>query len=679
MEPERFELFEAPRFLFQPTRREFLLGAGLLVLQAAAPVEGQSFAPAGSLAARLHIGEDGAVTVLSGKVEEGQGALTELAMAAAEELRLPLARVRVQLADTARTPDDGITAGSRTTPATVPAVRQTAAALRDLLEKTGVSSYGELAKQPGFAQAASSPAQTALLTPASSWKVLGQALSRIDARALVTGQHQYPSDLVREGMLYGAVLRPPSFGARLMQVDLEPARSRPGTVVVREGDFVACAAPNSFAARQALEAIAQTARWEAKAQPSSSSLFEHLKATAQPETGNRNRPIVQGDAPAVLAKSSAKLKATYQSAFIQHAPMEPRAAVAEWRDGLLSVWTGTSNPFAVRGQLAQAFQLPLERVRVVVPHFGGGFGGKHTGEAALEAARLAKTAGRPVKVRWSREEEFTWAYARPAALIEIEGALNPDGSIAAWDFTNFNSGTAAIATPYRCATQRIRFLPCDAPLRQGSYRALASTANNFARECFIDELAALAGADPLSYRLAQLDNPRIQAVLRAAAEKFAWAERVRRMTPNCGVGLACGTEKNSVVAACVEVETDPRTGTVRLLEICQAYECGAILNPKNLLAQVEGCILMGLGAVLREELLFENGRITNPRFSRYAVPRFRDVPKMDIVLLDRKDAEPVGAGETPIIAVAPAMANAVYRITGQRVRSLPFRLSQKSK
>ena len=269
-----------------------------------------------------------------------------------------------------------------------------------------------------------------------------------------------------------------------------------------------------------------------------------------------------------------------------------------------------------------------------------------------------------------------WAYFRPAALIEVEAGVDAAGSIAAWDFTNYNSGASALDTPYRVPNARVRFIESDSPLRQGSYRCLAATANNFAREAFTDELAEAAGKDPLEFRLAHLDNERLRNVLAAAAERFRWSERRGRRKPGVGVGLACGTEKNSVVAACCEVEMDPRTGAPRLVEIVEAFECGPILNPANLRAQVEGCIMMGLGPALREEIQFRGGRLANGRFGSYRVPRFRDLPKAEVILLDRKDLEPAGAGETPIIAVAPAIANAVFHATGRRVRSMPMGAAQ---
>src|ERR1039458_2867333 len=298
-----------------------------------------------------------------------------------------------------------------------------------------------------------------------------------------------------------------------------------------------------------------------------------------------------------------------------------------------------------------------------------------TSAEASEAAHLAKQAGRPVAVQWTRAEEFTWAYFRPAALIEIEAGLDAGKAISAWDFTNYNSGGSGLDTPYRIPNTRARFVASDAPLRQSSYRVLAATANNFAREAFTDELAEAAGKDPLEFRLSHLDNERMRNVLNAAAQRFAWVERRKKRRPGTGIGLACGTEKNSVVAACCEVEVDRASGVPRLIEVVQAFECGAILNPTNLRSQVEGAIMMGVGPALREEILFKEGKLTNARFATYRVPRLRDLPKLEAILLDRKDLESAGAGETPIIVIAPAIANAVFHATGKPVHAMPIRAS----
>jgi isoquinoline 1-oxidoreductase len=413
-----------------------------------------------------------------------------------------------------------------------------------------------------------------------------------------------------------------------------------------------------------LQAIAATARWESSPQPSSKEIFDYL--SRQASGGLPENPFAQE-----LARAHKVLRQEFHVPYVQHAPLETRAALAEWQGGKLTVWAGTQAPFSYHGELARVFQLPSDRVRVVVPDFGGGFGGKHSGEAAVEAARLARAAGRPVSLHWTREEEFTWAYFRPAAVIAIEASLDAKGALSSWHFLNINSGGAAVQTPYRIEQNRCRFLPSRSPLRQGSYRTLAATANNFAREAFMDELAAAAETDPLPFRLKHLDNPRLRAVLEEAARRFSWPGPEKRKA-NVGVGLACGTEKGSFVAACVEIALDRALKRIEVRRVCEVFECGAILNPGNLLAQVQGCILMGLGPALREEMRFEKGKMLNPTFSQYLVPRFSDVPVLDIHLLNRPDLPSAGGGETPIIAVAPAIANAVFQVTGKRVRSLPM-------
>jgi isoquinoline 1-oxidoreductase len=336
----------------------------------------------------------------------------------------------------------------------------------------------------------------------------------------------------------------------------------------------------------------------------------------------------------------------------------------------LTVWTGTQRPFGVRGELAEAFHIPEDRVRVLMPDTGSGYGGKHTGETALEAARLAKAAKRPVKVTWSREEEFTWAYFRPAGVIEVSSGVQKDGSITAWEFHNYNSGSAGIKPYYEIPNQRIVFHESNSPLRQGSYRALASTANHFARESHIDELAHELNMDPLEFRLKNLNNERLRAVFQAAAERFGWGKR--KAAPGQGFGMGGGYEKLGNIATFVEVNVDSKTGAVKVVRVASSFECGAIINPDNLRSQVEGANVQGLGGALFEAIEFENGKILNPRLSQYRVPRFKDLPLIETVLLDRKDLPSAGAGECPMIGLAPAIANAIFDASKVRLRSLPL-------
>lgn len=705
-EPQLSEMSDESGGQFELSRRSFvkLLGAGLLI----SVTEGVSFGrrrgrsrQSIKVAARLHINKDGTITVMTGKVEEGQGARAQLTQAAAEELRVAVDRIRLVMADTALVPDDGITAGSRTTPSTVPAVRRACATARNILvdmaceqwqtkkstvevrngaithrAKKQTITYADLAKSKDIAGAfAQTIPSDVTVTPIDEWKVLGTAVPRPNRRDLVTGAHRYPSDIVRPNMLYGKILRPPSYGATLESIDLSKARAMKDVVVVRDGQFAGCAAPSSFLAAQALKALAKTASWKTISHTSSKDLFSHLKKNAR--SGSRSRARTRGSIDKGLADASKVLEQTYEVAYVQHTPMEPRAAIAEWNQDKLTVWTGVDGPQRVQGSLARALGIPSDRIRVIVPDMGGGFGGKHSGEAAEEAARLAKAFGRPVAVHWTRAEEFTWAYFRPAAVIECKGGLDSNGSLIAWDFTNINAGGSAIEPPYRIANIRTRSLGSDSPLRQGSYRCLAATANNFARESFIDELAAAAGADPLAFRLAHIDDPRMRTVLETAAKKFDWPARRKKVTADIGVGLACGTEKNSYVASCVEVGINRKQGQIKVHQVCQTFECGPIQNPDNLLSQVQGCIMMGMGPAMGEEIEFADGKILNASFAGYRVPRFKDVPKIDVHLINKTDIPSAGGGETPIIAIAPAIGNAVFAATGVRIRSMPISRGQK--
>ncbi len=678
-----------------------MLGGGILVCLA---LEETAFAqrpgPRGpqDLGAWLHISEAGQVTVYTGKVEVGQNIRTSLSQVVAEELRLPVTAIRLVMADTDLVPSDAGTFGSRTTPDMASQLRRVAAAAREVLLDLAVEQvkvergalvvahgkvthppskksfpFGELTKGKKLTKTVGSDVP---VTPIAEWKVAGTLAPKVDGRALVTGKHKYASDVKLPGMLFGKVLRPATLGGSLVSVDLKKAEAMPGVTAVHDGSFVGVAAPNEHLAEQALAAI--KAEWKsADAGPSSKELFDYLKKNAGGMGGGRGA-LNQGSIERGLAAADHKLQATYTIAYIAHVPLEPRAAVAEWKDGKLTVWTGTQRPFGVKSDLARAFGLAQERVRVIVPDTGSGYGGKHTVEATTEAARLAKAAGKPVKLVWTREEEFTWAYFRPAEVIEVTGGVQKDGAITAWEFHNYNSGASSIRPLYDIPNLRTAFHSSRSPLRQGSYRALAATANHFARETHMDDLAHAVAMDPLEFRLKNLKDARLRAVLEVAAKQFGWqAGRAggvnpRRPAPGQGFGIAGGFEKGSYVATCAEVAVDRASGQLQVVRLVTAFECGAILNPDHLKNQVEGAVVMGLGGALFEAIHFEDSKILNPSFSRYRVPRFSDMPILETVLLDRKDLPSAGAGETPIVAAAPAIGNAIFQATGIRLRSLPM-------
>lgn len=702
-EPERYELDGPPAYRFKLGRRDFFkfTGGGIVVLcllERALSQESGGGRRAGgrgapqNLGAWLHIGEDGQVSVYTGKAEVGQNIRTSLTQVVAEELHAPLNSIQLVMGDTQLTPYDAGTFGSRTTPDMARQLRKVAAAARELLLDLAAETwkadratltadngkivrndtkeavgFGKLTQGQKLTRAVSDNPPT---TPATQWKVAGQPAAKVNGRAFVTGQHKYASDFRPPGLWHGKVLRPPAFGATLVSVDTKEAEAMPDVIVVHDGNFVGVAAPNELSASRALAAL--KAEWKSSAQISGKELFAQLKQPGGGGQGGRgggggNRVGSMKDG---LDAAEIKLEQTYTIAYIAHAPLEPRVGVAQWEKDKLTVWTGTQRPFGVRGDLAGGLHVSEDNVRVIVPDTGSGYGGKHTSEAAIEAARLAKAAGKPVKLAWTREEEFTWAYFRPAGVIEVKSGARQDGTLTAWEFHNYNSGASAIRTLYDVPNQLIEFHSSRSPLRQGSYRALASTANVFARETHMDELAHAARLDPLEFRLKNLKDARFRAVLEAAAKAFGWGKT--KAASDHGFGIAGGSEKGSYVATCAEVAVDRDSGRVKVLRAVSAFECGAVVSPDHLKNQVEGAMVMGLGGALFESVEFADGKILNPHFSSYRVPRFSDAPEIEVVLLDRKDAPSAGAGETPIIGIAPAIGNALFAATGIRLRSLPL-------
>ena len=710
VELERYELFASPLYNFTFNRRQFLKvfsgGIALIVplsnlLTATAQLEQGESGGRGrfdqrvpnEIGAWIHIDEAGTVSVFTGKVELGQNIRTSLAQAVAEELRVPIESVRMVMADTDLVPFDMGTFGSRSIPFMAPQLRKAAAAARETLvalaaEQLKVAPADvrivnarfvnhDASKSLSFADVAKGqklvkeiPADVPVMS-VKDWTISGKSVPKVGAHDFVTGKHEYTSDLKRPGMLFGRVVRPVALNSTLVSADTKAAEAMSGVTVVRDGDFIGIAAADPSLLAGAEKAIA--VHWKAPGQTGAAQLFEQLKRASSPSRGGgggagSGRPV--GSISEGMAAADKKLAQRYTVAYIAHAPLEPRAAVAEWKDNKLAVWTGTQRPFGVRSELAEAFHIPEESIRVIVPDTGSGYGGKHTGECAIEAARLARASGKPVKLVWTREEEFTWAYFRPAGVIEVSSGVKNDGTVTAWEFHNYNSGASAIQPKYAFPNQNIQFHNSESPLRQGSYRGLAATANHFAREVHMDELAQLVGMDPVEFRLKNTKDQRLKAVLEATAKSFGWG--VKGQGRVGGQGIACGFEKGSYIATAAEVSVDPKTKKVKLERVVASFECGAIVNPVHLHNQVEGAVVQAIGGALFESVDFQNGQILNPKFSKYRVPRFSDMPQIEIVLLDRKDLPPAGAGETPIVGLAPAVSSAIFEATGQRLRSLPL-------
>jgi isoquinoline 1-oxidoreductase len=720
-EPERYELDRPGRGRWAVSRRDFLrrLGGGLVVLLCLDAAIGQESGRPGrgrggrgnsrpqNLGAWIHIDGKGIVTVYTGKVEVGQNIRTSLTQIVAEELHAPIDSIRMVMGDTQLVPPDAGTFGSRSTPDMGMQLRKVAATARELLldlaaeqwagetsksklqnsgeasnskiqapisqretlmvrdgrvwkaDKSASLSFGELAQDKQLTALVNDKAPT---TPAETWTVAGTPIKKVNGSEIVTGRHRYASDQKLMGMVHGKVLRPPRFGATLASLNTSDAEKIQGAKVLKENGFVGVIAPDELTARQALESLRP--EWTGGDGISNKELFEQLKSSSQGPKEVVANKIERSD-----KDGGVNLSASYTVAYIAHTPMEPRAAVASWEGEKLTVFTGTQRPFGVRSELAEAFKMAEDKVRVIMPDTGAGYGGKHSGEAAVDAARLAKLAGKPVKLVWSRAEEFTWAYFRPAGVIDVRGSAKSDGTLSAWEFHNYNSGGSGMKMLYEVPEPKTQFHNSKSPLKQGSYRGLAATANHFARESAMDELAHALKMDPFEFRMKNARDPRLRTVLQAAAGAFGWP---RKSSPGHGCGIAGGSEKGSYLATCAEVAVDPTNGAIRVLNVVQAFECGAITNPSHLRSQNEGAIMMGIGGALFEEIKFGGGKIHNASLGEYRVPRFSDLPKIEIVLVNRPDLPSAGAGETPIVGIAPAIGNAVFAASGVRKRAMPM-------
>jgi len=643
----------------------------------------------------LRIGEDGRVTVFSGKIEMGQGVLTSQAQMAAEELGVSLAAIDMILGDTDRCPWDMGTFGSLTTRMFGPALRAACAEARavmmqlaseqlevakeTLVVDNGVVSvkgdpkrnvsYGALAKGKTITRKLD---EKAVLRSISEFKEMGRSPVRLDARDKATGLARFAGDIRLPGMLYAKILRPPAHGAKLERADTSAAAKMSGVTVVNRDGLVAALHADPELAGKALDSIKAT--WK-NAEPGANQdgIFDYLlKRAGEPDVQD-----TKGDIQAARGGGSKLFDVTYRKGYVAHAPMEPHTALAEMRDGKLTIWASTQTPFPTRDRIARMLGLDPKFVRVITPYVGGGFGGKSAGLQADEAAKLAVAIGKPVMVAWTRAEEFFYDTFDPACVVKIESAVGPSGKISMWDYTVWYAGDRSADFFYDVPNVRIRvsggWMGGGSEAHRfgvGPWRAPGANMNVWARESQIDAMAAAAGVDPLEFRIRNLKDERMIGVLQAAAKTFGW--RPAPAPSGRGVAVACGIDAGTYVALIAAVTVDRERGSVKVDRVVCALDMGIVVNPDGATMQAEGCIAQGLGYVFTEELRFQGGEILDRNFDTYELPRFPQVPAIETVFVKNDELAPQGGGEPAIVPMGAVIANAVFDATGARVTRLPI-------
>lgn len=697
IEPERFERFEPPRYTFALSRRAFWQSAGAgILLTVRLPLSaqersGNDAALPEEISSRFLFEESGNITGFTGKVELGQGSRTLITQAIAEELFVPVGRASLVMGDTARVPDDGGTWASLTSPQTVPAVRAAAAFARALFLAVAARAWsvsvadvrlidgvmhGPAGQRMSLIDAARIARENRIAPEAErtpvrpeEWKVLGQSVPPVRGREIVTGAPLYASDLRLPGMLFGAMVRGPHYKAKMERVR-GVDRLPPNVRVVHEGDFLGVVAPDAFTARAAAQSLGVV--WDPSNLVREETLAEHFKETSRAPVfvkGARYPALLEkGDAYNGYFAAPRKRAATYTTAYVAHVPLETSSALAAWEGDRLTVHYGCQAPFLTMELLAKTFGIPESNVRVIASDTGSAFGGKQGGLVAVEAARLAREVGKPVKLCWTREDEFQANYFRPAALVEVRSGADLKGQIQAFDFHNYNSGASGLPVPYNFPNCYLGYHPANTPLRQGSYRALAAVANTFARELHMEEWAAELREDSIAFRLRHIADARLKEAIAKGAERFGWGKSGAR--PGMAQGMACTIEKDARLAFFVEVKAGGRD--VKLLRALMVFDPGAVLNPDNLRNQITGNVIQATGPALYERILWDDTHLRTRRLSQYRVPRFSDAPEIEVELIDRRGVPSAGAGESPNTVVAPAIAASIHRATGIWLRDLPL-------
>jgi len=688
------------------SRREFLkiFGGGIIVfcslgdsfaLQEEKRQRGMRPEAPADFNAYLLVKGDGTVACFTGKIEMGQGVITSLAQMLADELDVTLDSVEMVMGDTDLCPWDMGTFGSMTTRFFGPELRAAAAEARsvlielaaeylklpasrleakdgvifDLKNKKNQVTYAQLTKGKKIERHLEK--KPPVKNP-SEFTIVGQPLLRRDSHLKVTGQAKYAGDTLFPEVLHAKILRPPSHDAKLKSVDVSEAEKIEGVQIIREGDFIAVLHKYPDVAEKALAKIKPQFDRPA-AILDDKNIFEHLlKVAPQGEIAAQGGNLTEGEK---VAQNIVEKK--YLNSYVAHAPIEPHAATAKIEGDKITVWVSTQRPFGDKDEIAQALGLQPQNVRVITPFVGGGFGGKTSNRQAVEAARLAKLAGKPVQVAWTRAEEFFYDTFRPAAVVEIKSGVMNSGKIVLWDYRVYFAGQRGAEQFYDIPNHRTtvygsgwRGAQGTHPFSTGAWRAPSNNTNTFARESQVDAMASLAGIDPLEFRLMNLKDSRMIRVLKAAAEKFGW--KPAKAPSGRGLGISCGTDAGTYVAHIAEVEVDKNSGHVQVKRVVCAQDMGLSINPEGARIQMEGCITMGLGYALTEEIHFKGREILDLNFDTYEIPRFSWTPEIETVLIDAKDSPPQGGGEPAIICTGGVVANAVYDAAGLRLLQLPM-------
>ena len=638
----------------------------------------------------LQIAEDGTVKCFTGKIEMGQGAITSLAQIMADEIEVPFEKVKMVMGDTDLCPWDGGTNGSRTIRSFSPSMRLAAAEAKKILMQLGSDylhvpvsqlvvkdgviidsgnsknqvSYGTLVRGKRIEKHLNSKP---VVKDYKEFRYTGKPFLHQDGLVKVTGKAEFAADIKLPGLLHARVLRPPSHGAKLKSADISEAEKMQDVQVVREGDFIAVLSRDRDVADRAIVKIKAEYTFD-EIEVNDKSIFDRiLKADSRANVVHSDGDLETGK------KISEKLiESEFLNSYVAHSPMEPHAATAIIEGDKITAWVGTQQPYRTQETIAREMDFPLDKVRIITPFVGGGFGGKSAHQQAVEAVRLAKITGKPVVVAWTRQEEFFYDTFRPAAVVKIISGMDKAGRITLWDFNTYYAGSRGSDTIYDVPHSRTTDYGRGSvhPFATGAWRAPGNNTNTFARESQISMMASAAGIDPLEFRLKNLKDEKMTGVLKAAADLFGY---IPAKTPGGrGIGIACGTDVGTYVAHIAEVKVDRNTGHVQVLRVACAQDMGLSVNPQGTTLQMEGCITMGIGYALTEEIQFQGGDIKNHSFDTYEIPRFSWLPEIKTVIMDKKDQAPQGGGEPAIICMGAVIANAVFDATGARLFQLPM-------